>query len=202
MLQFTSPLASAPSWDAEPRDTPHTDPARQPLPGLSAIAGPTLVETQDGSRRADTLSPGDLLETRDNGPVAVEIVEFRIITAEMLRIYHDAAPIRVEEGAPLFHRLSGTRLVSPDQHILVEAPDADGADGGTLVPARALCDGGHIRRVIPEERVIYVALRCARAQLINAGGLWVEIGRLAGHARHASGPIVFERQTRPVFTPL
>lgn len=190
--------ASAPFLTPLPGVDPSSFPIRQsPMPGLSAQAE---IATQGGPKAATSLRPGDRLATRDGGTVSVVAVHLHRVTPEDLLHSSRNAPIRIEPGALPGVDLLGAQLLAPDQHVLLDDPSLP--TGPCLVPARALCTGGAIRRVLPEDGVIYVELTVEAPHLINAGGLWVEVGDVQDAPRHGTRPAQVCLDDTRVFTPL
>ncbi|MDP2061825.1 MAG: Hint domain-containing protein [Phaeovulum sp.] len=126
------------------------------------VAG-TLIRTPKGEQRVETLGPGDLVETRDQGAQPLAWVGQRVAAG-----LGDFAPVRFAPGsigntAPL--------LVSPQHRMLVRDWRAQlffGEDE-VLVAALHLVDGAGVTRA-PSARVRYVHLMFDRHQIVTAMG--------------------------------
>jgi len=127
----------------------------------------TLIETVYGPRAVETLTAGDMVLTRDQGPQPLRWVGFRVCVGE-----RDNAPIRFAPGA-----IGNTRalLVSPQHRILLTGWKAQlyfGADE-VLVPAKHLTNGDTICRA-PCRMVTYHHLLLDHHQIICSEGAETE----------------------------
>lgn len=124
----------------------------------------TRIDTPQGPRKIETLRPGDLVITRDNGVQPVRWIGQREVPGT-----GDFAPIRFAKGA-----IGNTRplLVSP-QHRMLHSSSAAALLFGTpevLVAARHLVNGGTIRQV-NRDRIIYVHMLFDRHEIVFAEGV-------------------------------
>jgi len=126
----------------------------------------------------ETLQPGDMVLTRDDGPQPL-----RWIGQTTLRAIGDFAPVRIRAGAL---NNEGDLLVSPDHRLFVyQRDDAVGAGRReVLVRARHLVNGDSVR-IETGGHVDYVQLLFDRHQIIFAEGIAAETLLLDPRTRSA-----------------
>lgn len=127
------------------------------------VAG-TGILTPKGEVAVESLQPGDLVETRDDGPQPI-----RWIGRRQMRAGGEMAPIWIRAGAFGCHR---TLMVSPLHRILVENAYAElfFGEAEVLIAARDLVDGVDVK--ICEGGVVeYVHLLFDRHQVLCSNGL-------------------------------
>lgn len=126
------------------------------------VAG-TLIETAMGPRRVETLVPGDLVMTRDNGLRPLCWTGGRVVSG-----LDRHAPVRFETGV-----LGNDRplLVSPQHRVLIEGWQAELLFGETEVLSAAvhLVNGSTIRRV-PDRAVSYHHILFDRHEIVMSNG--------------------------------
>jgi hypothetical protein len=133
----------------------------------------TLVETPDGPRLIETLEPGDLVCTLDNGSQPLRWTGSRPVThAEMIR-NADLRPVEFATGA-----IGNSRplRVSPQHRILLDDWRAQvyfGEDR-VLIPAKAMVNCATIRQVPPMEGLTYIHLLFDRHEVIISEGALTE----------------------------
>lgn len=88
-----------------------TDTAFVAVTAVPCFARGTMIRTPDGERPVETLSVGDLVETRDHGPQPLRWLGSRIVSAT-----GRLAPVVIEAGTFGFHR---RLVVSPQHRILL-----------------------------------------------------------------------------------
>lgn len=139
--------------------TPHSDLGAT----IVCFTSGTLLDTKTGLRRIETLRPGDLLRTRDDGLQPLRWIGQRTVPAT-----GDLAPILIRAGA-----LGNARdlLVSPRHRILVSDWRVELLLGEeqALVPARDLVNGHDILRR-EGGLVTYVHILFDRHQIVYAEG--------------------------------
>ncbi|GAB4295256.1 MAG: hypothetical protein Kow0058_12900 [Roseovarius sp.] len=130
------------------------------------VAG-TRIRTPDGDRPVETLRPGDMVLTKDDGPQPLRWIGRRRVRAE-----GTFAPIRIAAGAFGSH---DELWVSPLHRIVVRDPLAEllFADAEVLVAARDLVNGDSVRQVEGGE-VDYVHILFDRHQVVFSEGLETE----------------------------
>lgn len=132
-------------------------------PCMAFPAG-TLIDTPNGSRPVEQLRPGDLVQTRDGGPSAVQ----RIVTAPVLGIGH-GAPVLVHAGVLGAH--APVRVASRHR-ILVSDPRCEPILGvrEVLVAVGDLVDGVKIQRHTANREMRYNIL-LDRHEILCSQGL-------------------------------
>lgn len=168
----------------------------------------TPIRTPSGITQVGALAAGDLVTTHTGRAVRIVSVNRRHLSAAELHNRPDDAPIRFDPAA-LPGMLDGiTLLLSGDLPMTVPAM-ANGPDGSegdapqiSQFPARAFCDGGLIRRVIPEEGVHYVKLCLEGTHQICAAGLWVEADACCQINRPATIPSQWHGRDTCEFRPI
>lgn len=132
------------------------------------VLGCTLIDTPNGLVRAERLSAGDLVMTRDHGALPLtSVVLNRRPAVDM------AAPILINAGAFGDH---DDITVAPGQRILVESGAAELFFGEleVLVEGNHLLGSAYVRQLPSAPMVTYVQLVCAHPELIEANGLVIE----------------------------
>lgn len=142
-------------------------PARSAQEAPCFVTG-TMIETPGGPVMIETLSPGDLVQTRDNGAQPLRWIGFSHCPAQ-----GEEAPIVFEAGA----MGENSRIeVSPNQRILVFSARAELLFGESevLVKARHLLNGSNIHRREGGGAVTYVHMLFDRHEIITGNGLECE----------------------------
>ncbi len=130
------------------------------------VAG-TMIKTPKGEKRVESLTLGELVETRDDGPQPLRWIGRRTVAAQ-----GDFAPIRIRAGTFGQDR---DLLVSPQHRMLIHDSLAEllfGEDE-VLVAAKDLIND-HSITPSPGERVTYVHLMFDTHQVIYSEGLATE----------------------------
>lgn len=130
------------------------------------VAG-TLIATPAGPRPVESLRPGDLVLTQDDGAQPLRWVGSRSVAAEGA-----LAPIRISAGAFGAHQ---ALMLSPQHRVLVRDPLAEllFGDVEVLVAAKDLVNGTTVS-VVEGGRVEYVHILFDRHQLVWSAGLATE----------------------------
>lgn len=123
----------------------------------------TLILTNTGPKRIETLQVGDLIATRDNGYQPLCWIGKKTVPA-----LGKVAPIHIAEGA-----LGGNQhlIVSPNHRMLIEAAYSDMLFGETevLVSAKSLCEAPGIKQIFGG-LVTYIHLLFERHEIVFANG--------------------------------
>ncbi len=132
--------------------------------GAPCFAAGTLVDTPDGPRRVESLGPGDLVLTQDDGACIIRWAGGRTVSGR-----GRFAPVRIRSGA-----LGAERdiYVSPQHRLLVAGWQAQllfGEDE-VLVAAKSMVNDTTITSA-PCDLVHYVHLFFDRHQLVSTSGL-------------------------------
>ncbi len=130
------------------------------------VAG-TLIRTPDGDCPVESLSPGDLVETKDDGHRPVRWVGGRTVPAQ-----GDLAPVRIRAGTFGPHE---DLYVSPQHRILVQDSLAEllFGEGEVLIAAKDLINDRSVTRVEGGD-VTYVHVMFDQHQVIYSQGLETE----------------------------
>ncbi|WP_281856492.1 Hint domain-containing protein [Litoreibacter halocynthiae] len=131
------------------------------------VAG-TLVETPSGARAVETLVPGDLVITKDEGAQPVRWIGSRAVDAT-----GTLAPIRIEAGAFGDH---DALSVSPQHRILISDEMAEILFGEkeVLVAAKDLVNDHTVRRDTSQAQVTYVHILFDTHQVVYSERLATE----------------------------
>lgn len=167
-LTTTAPLPGALTGgltDAAQAMPPRAEPA---LPRQS-LAASTLVQTEAGLCPVGAVTIGQRIRTRLGTLEPVRAVTRRHFTLAQLHDQPKAAPVRFDAGALPGMEGAEAVLVSADCRIAW----AEGPAPMATYPARAFCDGGAIRRVLPEAGIDFIRLHLDDAHQVSVGGIWV-----------------------------
>ena len=136
----------------------------------------TMIATPDGARPITTLGPGDLVETRDNGPQPLRWIGQSAISGLALRHYPHLRPIRLRAGALGRGAPHEDLCVSPAHRVLIRGPRARDLFNCDEVLARAR-DLVDYQRIVPDlalHGVCYIHLMFDAHQILSANGLPTE----------------------------
>jgi hypothetical protein len=135
--------------------------------GVPCFVAGTLIATPEGERPAETLVPGDLVLTQDDGPQPLRWIGTRQVAAT-----GNFAPIHIRANTFGEHR---DLLVSPLHRVLIRDNLAEllFGEAEVLVAARDLVNDRSVRRRAGGE-VIYVHLLFDRHQVVFSEGLETE----------------------------
>ncbi|MCF6316014.1 MAG: Hint domain-containing protein [Marinosulfonomonas sp.] len=127
----------------------------------------TMILTPDGEVAVETLQPGDLVMTHDEGPQPLRWIGQRTVSAKA-----GFAPVRIAAGTFGDHR---TLLVSPQHRVLIRDSLAEllFGEAEVLVAAKDLVNDKSIR-IQEGGDVTYVHLLFDRHQVIFSEGLTTE----------------------------
>ncbi|GAA6175856.1 Hint domain-containing protein [Sulfitobacter pacificus] len=135
--------------------------------GVPCFVAGTMIATPDGERPAETLVPGDLVLTQDDGPQPLRWIGTREVAAT-----GDFAPIHIRANTFGVHR---DLLVSPLHRVLIRDNLAEllFGEAEVLIAARDLVNDRSVRRRAGGE-VTYVHLLFDRHQVVFSEGLETE----------------------------
>ena len=139
--------------------------------GIPCFTAGTLIATPSGETPIESLRPGDLVLTRDNGPQPLRWMAMRRIGPQELAARADLRPVRIAPGAfgnarPL--------LVSPQHGIVVGLHAQGGGEGFARAIQLARMRGGRIRVAAGVRSVTYLHLAFDRHEVVFANGLATE----------------------------
>lgn len=149
------------------RDDPADQVAEMVFTGAVGLAHGSLVKTPNGMTQIETLRPGDLVTTRDNGPQPLRWVGMQRLVAR-----GHLAPVLLAPGA---HGNDQALTLMPAQRMLICDWRADLMFGEpeVLVAAKDMANGETIRREEGGPRVFWQLL-FDRHQVITANGALTE----------------------------
>ncbi|SIS74634.1 Hint domain-containing protein [Phaeovulum vinaykumarii] len=149
-------------------------PARPgPTPGVICFARGTLIDTPRGRRPVETLAPGDLVETCDDGPQPVLWRGSRRLSGARLRALPHLRPVRLRAAALDPARPDADLIVSPRHRIVLRGKAARALFNApeVLVAAADLVNDRTIQVFHGLREVDYVHLMFARHQILRANGI-------------------------------
>lgn len=148
----------------EPQNQPN-----RPLDPVFCFAAGTLIDTPDGARPVEDLTPGDRVSTLDNGSQALRWIGRRTMSRAEMRGNGGLRPVELAPGA-----FGNTRrLVVSQRHALLLSDwraEVYFGEDQVLVPAGALVNGTSIRLVAPDEGVTFLHLLFDRHEVIVSEG--------------------------------
>ncbi|MFY0616476.1 Hint domain-containing protein [Shimia sp.] len=109
--------------------------------GVICFVRGAMVSTPEGPKLIESLRPGDLVTTQDNGPKPIQWIGQRTVSGT-----GDLAPIQFDQG---FLGATQPHSVSPNHRILLTGAHAEILFGESevLVPAKALLHSDQTRRL-------------------------------------------------------
>ncbi|MBS1302239.1 Hint domain-containing protein [Loktanella sp. SALINAS62] len=140
------------------------------LAGIPCFTVGTLIMTPLGHVPVETLRPGDLVDTMDNGPKPLIWVGRRDLDATALTENPKLRPVLIQDGA---FGNTAPLIVSPQHAILTRSADSGDQQ---LVRATHLArmDGGTVRIARGKRHVSYIHIMFERHQLVKSNGIWTE----------------------------
>ncbi|NDR57241.1 Hint domain-containing protein [Aliiruegeria sabulilitoris] len=149
---------------------------RQVAPPVGGLAAGTTVETPEGPRDVAQLEPGDLVQTRDDGPQQLGCVSHQRITGARMHLAPRLRPVRIAAGALGETGPQEDLLVSPGHRLLIAGSNARAlySEGGVLVCAGDLVRLPGVSPALDCTAIVYVSLMLERHHLLTAAGLAVE----------------------------
>ncbi|WP_425098253.1 Hint domain-containing protein [Tropicibacter sp. S64] len=160
-------------------------------PGAVCLQKGTLIATDQGQRRIESLRPGDRIVTHDNG-----LQPLLRLTLSRYRYppgTHRMKPIRMKPGALGPGYPARELLISP-QHRVALPPQAP----ERILAAHRLLEMPGVSERPTCRRNTYFHLLLARHELIRANGLWVESMLVTPYSRRRLGPLPALRPMAPV----
>lgn len=149
-----------------------TDTAFVTVTAIPCFVRGTMILTQDGEKPVEDLTPGDMVETRDNGAQPIRWIGSRTVAAE-----GRFAPVVIEAGTFGLHR---RLVVSPQHRVMLTHWMAElmfGEDE-VLVAAKDLVNDCSVRVLAPHElpngEVEYFHILFDQHQIVWSEGLATE----------------------------
>jgi hypothetical protein len=160
--------------------------------GVICFTPGTWLATPGGPRRIEGLHPGDLIETRDNGPQPVLWTGHRRMSGARLYAMPHLRPIRFRSGALGTGRPDQDLLVSPQHRMLVEGQSAQALfnTAEVLVAAEDLVNDHSVMVDRAVRDVVYVHVLLERHNIVWANGLETE----SFHPSNTALDMIEERQ--------
>ena len=148
-------------------DGTNTDVGFVTINTIPCFVSGTRISTPDGEVAVQSLKPGDMVETRDNGPQPLRWIGRRVVAAR-----GDLAPIRIAANTFGQHR---ALMVSPQHRVLIRdaASELLFGESEVLVAAKHLQDGRSVAQV-SGGWVEYVHLLFDQHQVVISEGLPTE----------------------------
>jgi hypothetical protein len=149
---------------------------RRSAGGVICFTPGTRIATPDGLRLIETLSPGDRIQTRDNGAQEILWTGSRKMTGARLYAMPYLRPIRFRAGALGSERPDQDLLVSPQHRMLVRGPAARALfnEDEVLVAAEDLVNDQSVLVDAVAREVTYVHLMLDRHNIVFANGIETE----------------------------
>ncbi len=144
--------------------------------GVICFTPGTSILTPDGPRLIESLQPGHLIQTKDNGPQEILWRGSRKMTGARLYAMPHLRPIRFRAGALGHGRPEDDLWVSPQHRMLLKGPAASvlfNADE-VLVAAENLVNDSTIMVDSSVREVTYIHLLLDRHNVIFANGMETE----------------------------
>jgi len=136
----------------------------------------TLIRTVGGEVPVELLMPGDLVVTKDSGPLPIEWKGRRYISGARLHAIPGLRPIRFKTGALLKDCPSPDLYVSPDHQMLLRGRAAQSLFGEreVLAPAKCLINDHTITVDYAAKDVTYLHLMLDRHAVVWANNVETE----------------------------
>lgn len=149
------------------------DGQRAPYDSLACFVAGTPILTLAGQRPVETLTPGTVVATRDNGPQRVRWLGMRTVSLAEMLADPSLRPVRIAAGA--LENTADLR-VSPQHRVLVGDWRTQLYFGlsEALIAAKALVNGETVVQDMPTGPVTYVHLAFDRHEVVCSSGLWSE----------------------------
>lgn len=148
----------------------------------------SLISTVRGLRPVETLVPGDLVYSRDNGPQPLRWIGQRQLSAAELRAEPSFAPVMIRKDAFGPGCPERDMMVSPNHRMLVESGEAQlmfGEDE-VLVASKHLVGAPGVSRRNPGA-LTYIHLMFDNHEIIRSDGVWSESFQPASRTMGAMG---------------
>lgn len=144
--------------------------------GVICFTPGTRIATPTGNLPIETLSEGDLVLTRDNGPQPIRWIGSRHMTGARLLAMPELRPVRLRAGSLLDGRPEGDLLVSPEHRLLIRGVQAQALfnTSEVLVAARDLIDDRGIAVDRSLREVSYIHMLLEQHQILWANGVPTE----------------------------
>lgn len=144
--------------------------------GVICFTKGTRLLTPDGPRRIEDLRPGDMVQTRDNGPQEILWAGDRRMSGARLHVMPHLRPIRIRSAAFGMGQPEGDLIVSPHHRMLIRGRAAEALFGTSevLVAAEDLLNDLSVTIDRQLREVTYVHILLERHQIVWANGIQTE----------------------------
>lgn len=168
--------------------------------GVICFTPGTRIATPDGPRLIETLHPGDVVLTKDDGPQPIAWAGSRRFTGARLYAMPHLRPIRMRSGAMGQDRPDPDLIVSPAHRILVKGPSALSLFGTSevLVKAEDLLNDSTVLVDHALREVTYVHILLERHSIVFANGIETESFHPSNTTLEMLDPVERERLLRIV----
>lgn len=155
------------------------------IEGVCFTAG-TLILTEGGDQRIETLSVGDKVMTVDRGLQPIRWVESSALPPERLRENPAMRPVRIKAGSLGTGQPERDLLVSQQHRILVRGPKVELLFGAheALVAAKHLCSWPGISIDTSDDTVEYFHILLDNHEILTAEGAMAESLYLGEESLH------------------
>ena len=143
-------------------------PPREAMGVICFLPG-ARIDTPKGPVAIESLRPGALVSTRDNGAVPVTWMGETALSGAELYLHPHLRPVRIAAGALGGGTPAPDLMVSPGHRLLRPAPQAMG--GEVLIAAQDMVDGRAVRRDFGCTSARYIHLMLERHEIITANGV-------------------------------
>jgi len=173
------------------------DQAGDPAGAVICFTPGTLILTEDGPRRVETIGEGDLIQTKDDGVQEVLWVGRRRITGARLQAMPQIAPVRLAAGALGTDVPDDGLLVSPDHRILLRGAQVNALfnTDEALVCARDLVNDTSVFVDRAVRELAYIHILLPDHQVVFANGVETESFHPASAGRESLLPDDLARLT-------
>lgn len=133
-------------------------------------AAGTMIDTPDGPRPVETLTPGDLVMTLDHGPQTIRWTrsgDYSLGDADV-----DAKPVQIKAGALGQNLPAHDLIVSPQHRILVGGAGQlqQVFASEAFAPAKSLTALVNIRHMKGKKEITWFHFACDRHEIVTANG--------------------------------
>ncbi len=144
--------------------------------GVICFTPGTRIMTPDGAVKIEELQPGDLIQTKDNGPQEIMWTGHRRMTGARLYAMPHLRPVRFRAGAMGFGRPEDDLLVSPQHRMLIRGAAARALfnTDEVLVAAEDLINDTSVMVDFAAREVTYVHILLERHNILWANGMETE----------------------------
>ncbi|HCZ00263.1 MAG: hemolysin-type calcium-binding protein [Rhodobacterales bacterium RIFCSPHIGHO2_02_FULL_62_130] len=150
-------------------DRTHSGAGARTAGGVICFTPDTRLMTPDGARAIQSLRPGDLILTRDNGPQPVLWSGHRRMSGARLYAMPHLRPIRFRAGALGTDRPDADLLVSPQHRMLVKGASAlalfntpevlvaaeDLVNDGSIMVDQAMCEVTYVHILLEQHNIVW-----------------------------------------------